>query len=140
MIEVGQSYEMVGNFKAFVMFCGEKIRSLAHLGRKILNMFMLVRKFFCTILVLVRKFFSTSPPHSSPVDNIFGKNLYDLDKILGNVGQNMTTPPPPNVDGFTTSLNICNICEQLYDRHGIVRALSGRLVPSLRIRARSFTG
>jgi hypothetical protein len=44
------------------------------------------------------------------VDNIFGKNLYDLVKILGNVGQNMTTPPhpspPPNVDGFATSLKI----------------------------------
>ena len=46
-----------------------------------------------------------------PVDNIFGKNLHDLVKILGNVGQTMTTPPPPpppppNVDGFATSLAI----------------------------------
>jgi hypothetical protein len=40
---------------------------------KILNLLMLVRKFF-----------------------------YDLVKILGNVGENMTTPP--NVDGFSPSL------------------------------------
>jgi hypothetical protein len=30
-----------------------------------------------------------------PVGNIFGKHLYYLVKILGKVGQNMTTPPPP---------------------------------------------
>ena len=30
-----------------------------------------------------------------PVDNISVKNFYDLVKILGKVGQNMTTPPPP---------------------------------------------
>jgi hypothetical protein len=30
--------------------------------------------------------------------------FFDLVKILGNVGQNMTAPPPPNVDGFATSL------------------------------------
>ena len=32
-----------------------------------------------------------------PVDNISGKKFYDLVKILLNVGQNMTKPPP-NVD------------------------------------------
>ena len=41
---------------------------------------------------------------------IFMKNFYDLVKILGNAGQNMTTPPPPppppNVNGFATSLLI----------------------------------
>ena len=40
-----------------------------------------------------------------PVDNIFRKIFYDLAKILGKVGKNMMTPPPPpNVDGFATSL------------------------------------
>jgi hypothetical protein len=73
---------------SFCYVCGEKIGSVAYLGRKILN-----------VLMLVRKIFLTSPP----VDNIFGKNLYHLVKILGNVGQNMTTPP--NVDGFATSLD-----------------------------------
>jgi hypothetical protein len=28
-------------------------------------------------------------------DNMFRENVYDLVKILGNVGQNITTPPPP---------------------------------------------
>jgi hypothetical protein len=75
MIEVGQSYEMVGNFKAFVMFCGEKIRSLAHLGRKILNMLMLVRKIFLTMLVLARKMFSTRPPPPLPPSITFSKKM-----------------------------------------------------------------
>jgi hypothetical protein len=38
--------------------------------------------------MLVRKIFFDN-------DNIFRKNFYDLVKILGNVGQNMTTRPPP---------------------------------------------
>jgi hypothetical protein len=44
-----------------------------------------------------------------------GKNLHDLVKILGNVGQTMTPPPPPprppppNVDGFATSLLIVSL-------------------------------
>jgi hypothetical protein len=66
MVEVAQSYEMVCNFNNFKAFV------------------MVVC--FCFVLQI----FLTSPP-----DNIFGKNLYDLVKILGNVGQNMTTPPPP---------------------------------------------
>ena len=37
----------------------------------------------------------TTPPPPPPVDNIFMKNFYDLVKILVNVGQNMTTSPPP---------------------------------------------
>jgi hypothetical protein len=51
---------------------------------------------------LVRKIFLTAPP----VDKIFRKIFYNLVKILGNVGQNMTTPPPPKVNGFATSLGI----------------------------------
>jgi hypothetical protein len=47
--------------------------------------------------------FSVWPPPPPPVDNIFGKIFYDSVKIVGNVGQNTTTPPP-NVDGFATSL------------------------------------
>ena len=49
MTEIAQSYEMVrnlNNFKAFVMFAGEKIGSLAYFGRTILNMIMLFRKIF----------------------------------------------------------------------------------------------
>jgi hypothetical protein len=34
MIEVGQSYEMVGNFKAFVMFAGKKSEDLHILVEK----------------------------------------------------------------------------------------------------------
>jgi hypothetical protein len=41
------------------------------------------------------------------------ENFFDRVKILGHVGQNMTTPdpptpppPPPNVDGFATSLTM----------------------------------
>jgi hypothetical protein len=53
-------------------------------------MVVLVRKMFLDgAYVSPENFFD--PP---PVDNIFGKNLYYLVKILGNVGQNMTTPPP----------------------------------------------
>ena len=51
---------------------------------------MLVRKIFFDYAYVSRENFFDLPP----VDNIFGKNLYDLVKILGNVGQNMTTPPP----------------------------------------------
>jgi hypothetical protein len=44
------------------------------------------------MLMLVRKnFFDLTPAPA----NIFRKNFYDLVKIIGNVGQNMTTPPPP---------------------------------------------
>jgi hypothetical protein len=56
-----------------------------------LNLLMLVRKIFLAMLML-----------ASP-ENFLVK--YDLVKILGNVNQNMTTPP--NVDGFATSL--CSI-------------------------------
>jgi hypothetical protein len=104
---VAQSYEIVrnfNNFKAFVMFAVKKIGSFVYFGRKIFNMLMLVRKIFFEYAYVSPENFFDLPP----VDNIFGKNLYDLVKILGNVGQNMTTPhpppPPPNVDGFATSL------------------------------------
>ena len=59
-------------------------------------MLMLVRKIFFDYAYVSLENVLTSPP-----------NFYDLVKILGNVGQNMTTPPPPpppNVDGFATSL------------------------------------
>jgi hypothetical protein len=52
------------------------------------------------MLIVLKIFFDyayVSPEHLfdlPPVDNIFGKNLYDLVKILGNVDQNMTTPHP----------------------------------------------
>ena len=59
------------------MFAVKKIGSFAYL--KSLNMLMLVRKIFLT----------------SPPDNIVGKNLHNLVKILGNIGQSMTTPLPP---------------------------------------------
>jgi hypothetical protein len=50
-------------------------------------MLMLVTgKNFFTMLMLFLKIFLTSL--------IFEKNLHDLVKILGNVGQTMTTPPP----------------------------------------------
>ena len=63
-------------------------------------MLLLVWKnFFDYAYVSPENFFDlTSPPPS-------GKFFFDLVKILGNVGQNMTTPPPPpNVDCFATSL------------------------------------
>jgi hypothetical protein len=65
-------------------------------------MLMLVRKNFFDYAYVSPENFLDLPP----VDNIFRKIFYDLVKILGNVGQNMTTPPPPNVDGFATSLII----------------------------------
>ena len=62
------------------------------------------RKIFEALLMLV---FGPPPP---PIDNIFGKHFYYLVKILGKVGQYMTTPPPPphppNVDVFTMSLEV----------------------------------
>jgi hypothetical protein len=61
MVEVAQSHEMVRNFKAFVV-CGEKIGSLAYLGRKILNMLMLVRKHFFDYAYVSPENFLT-PPH-----------------------------------------------------------------------------
>jgi hypothetical protein len=60
MVEVVKSYEMVrnfNNFKSFSYVCGEKIGSIADIGRKILNMLILVRKNFFPILD--RKFFTT---------------------------------------------------------------------------------
>ena len=76
----------------------EKIWSLAYLGRKSLNMLMLVRKFFFDYAyVSPENVFDPPPP--PPFDNVFRKYLYDLVKMIGNVGQIMTTPPPPpNVD------------------------------------------
>ena len=73
--------------------CCEKLASLAYFGRKIFKYAHVSPENFLT------------PP---PVDNISGKNFYNLVKILLNVGQNMTTPPPPpppNVDAFATSLD-----------------------------------
>ena len=47
----------------------------------------------------------TTPPRQQQFRETF---LLYLVKILGKVGQNMTTPPPPpNVDVITTSLTIC---------------------------------
>jgi hypothetical protein len=65
------------------------------------------------LIFVLKNYFDYISPENvfdlPPVDNISGKIFYDLVKILGKVGQNMTTPPPPpppppNVDGFTTSL------------------------------------
>ena len=69
-------------------------------------MLMLVLKnFFDYANVSPEKFFGLISPHPPPpVENIFKKKFYDFVKILGNVGQYMTPPPPPNVDGFVTSL------------------------------------
>ena len=72
MVEVAQSYEMVFNFKAFVMFA---VKNYPNSGRKFLNMPMLVRK----VLRL-------------------GQNR----RICWS--KHDDTPPPPNVDGFATSL------------------------------------
>ena len=50
------------------------------------------------MLMLVGKIFSDlQPAPPPPIDYISGENLHDLVKILGNAGQTMTTPPPPNV-------------------------------------------
>ena len=51
-------------------------------------------------MVVWKNFFDYISPENffdlpPPVDNISRKNFYDLVKILGKVGQNMTTPPPP---------------------------------------------
>ena len=66
MVEVAQSYEMVGNFKnfkTFAMFAVKKLEALiAYLGRKCLNMFMLVRKiFFDYAYVSPETFFAPAP-------------------------------------------------------------------------------
>jgi hypothetical protein len=70
--------------------CGEKLASLAYFGRK----------FFKYAYVSMEKFLAPSPPPPPPpptVDNISGENFYDWVKILLNVGQNMTTPPRPQM-------------------------------------------
>jgi hypothetical protein len=70
---------------------------------KWLAILTILKLFFDYAYVSPETFFAPPPPPPppNPVDNIFGENLYDLVKILGNVGQNMTTQ---NVDCFTTSL------------------------------------
>ena len=104
MTEVAQSYEIVRNFnnlKAFVMFAVKKLETLLILVQKFrICLYMLVTgKMFFTMLMLVRKIFLTSL--------IFGKNLHDLVKILGNVGQTMTTPPPPPPPMLVASRRPC---------------------------------
>jgi hypothetical protein len=90
MVEVVKSYEtgfaLLTILKLQLYVCGEKIGSIADIGRKILNMLILVRKI---ILNSLENFFDLPPP----VDNISGKIFYDLVKILRKVCQNMTTPP-----------------------------------------------
>jgi hypothetical protein len=63
-------------------------------------MLMSVGKNFFDYAYVSPENFLDLPP---PATTIFRKNFYDLGKILGNVSQNMTTPP--NVDGFATSTN-----------------------------------
>jgi hypothetical protein len=85
MVEVAQSYEMVrnfNNFKGFVMFAVKN-------WKPCLCVLMLALKIFFDYTYVSRENFFDLPP----VNNIFGKNLYDLVKIRGNVGQNMTTLP-----------------------------------------------
>jgi hypothetical protein len=110
MVEVAQSYEMVRNFNNFKGFvCDEKLEVLLILVEKCLNCLCQYGKNVLTMLMLVRKIFLTSHPPPPPpppppprrvVDNIFGKNFYDLVKILRKVGQNMTTPPFNNLGDF----------------------------------------
>jgi hypothetical protein len=71
---------------------------------KFAQSYEIVRNFnnFHALVILVENIFLTNQP-LLPVLNILGKHFYDLVKILGKVGQNMTTPPP-NVDAFATSL------------------------------------
>ena len=67
MVEVCPSYEMVRNFKAFVMFAVKNIGSFAYLGRKMLNMLILVRKiFFEYVYVRPENFFDLTPPPPPP--------------------------------------------------------------------------
>jgi hypothetical protein len=51
------------------------------------------------LIFVLKNYFDYISPENvfdlPPVDNISGKIFYDLVKILGKVGQNMTTPPPP---------------------------------------------
>jgi hypothetical protein len=76
MVKVMKSFAIL-TISKLCHVCAETIASLAYFGRKIFEA-------RC---------------------NIFGKHFYYLVKILGKVGENMTTPPPPpNVDVFTTSL------------------------------------
>ena len=59
MVEVGQSYEIW----SFCYVCSEKIGSLDYVGRKILNMLMLVGKnFFDYAYVSPENFFYLPPP------------------------------------------------------------------------------
>jgi hypothetical protein len=82
MVEVSQSYEMVRNVNNF---CSSWSKNFEFA-------YVVPEKVFLTMLMLVRKnFFDLTPAPA----NIFRKNFYDLVKIIGNVGQNMTTPPPP---------------------------------------------
>ena len=53
------------NFEAFVMFAVKKIGSLAYLGRKILNMLMLVRKNFFDYAYFSPENFFELPPSTT---------------------------------------------------------------------------
>ena len=54
-------------------------------------MLMLVLNFFDYAYVCPENFFDRPPPSTT----FCLKKLHDLVKILGNVGQTMTTTPPP---------------------------------------------
>jgi hypothetical protein len=86
MVEVVKSYEMVrtfNNFKASVTFAVKKPA----------NMLILIRK-FCFDYISPENFFEP-PPRST--------TFYDLVKILAEVGQKKTTPPPM----LMASLRLC---------------------------------
>jgi hypothetical protein len=84
MVEVAESYEIVGNFnnfKAFVMFAVKKLEAFL----------ILVEKCSIYLINMLKNFFDPPPPRQ----HFREKFVLYLVKILGNVGQNMTTPPPP---------------------------------------------
>jgi hypothetical protein len=60
--------------------------------------------FFLTMLMLVRKIF-----WSPPVDNISGKICTTWKISQEMLVKTWRHPPPPNVDGFATSLEICQL-------------------------------
>jgi hypothetical protein len=94
MVEVAQSYETVcnfNNFKAFVMFAVKKIGSLAYLGRKLLNILMLVRKHFFDCAYVSPENFLTSPP--PPSHTHFRERLGQNPRKCWS--KHDDTPPPP---------------------------------------------
>ena len=83
LLKVMKWFALLTQFYSFSYVCGEKTGSIADIGQKILN----------TLIVIRKKIFDYISPENFFAPNFSRKNFYDLVKILGKVGQSMTTTP-----------------------------------------------